>query len=135
MSDTQQTAQRRIHVGRRKSAVARARLVPGSGRFEINGRPLEDVFPIASSRAEAIRPLQVAEREADYDVVARIDGGGTTGQAGALSLAIARALQAEEPDLRAALKQEGLLTRDDRVVERKKYGLKKARKAPQYSKR
>ena len=125
----------KIHVGRRKSAVARARLTRGSGRFEINGRALEDYFPTEKMRNAVVAPFETVEQTGQWDVVARINGGGTTGQSDALKLAIARALVDDDPQLRAPLKAAGLLTRDDRKVERKKYGLKKARRAPQFSKR
>lgn len=126
---------RPIGTGRRKEAVARVRLVPGSGRFSLNGRPLEDYFSSRAHRLQATAPLRLAGRDKDLDVIARIDGGGTTGQAGALRLGIARALVSLDPTLRPALKREGMLSRDAREKERRKYGLKKARKAPQYSKR
>jgi small subunit ribosomal protein S9 len=125
----------RIHTGRRKSSVARVRLVAGSGRFVLNGRPLEDYFPVESFQAQVREPFEVTESAGQFDVIARITGGGVSGQAGALRHGIARALEAEEPDWRGLLKRAGLLTRDARKTERKKYGLKKARKAPQYSKR
>jgi small subunit ribosomal protein S9 len=124
-----------IHTGRRKSAVARARVKRGSGQFSLNGRPLDDYFRTEKLRAHALEPLTVLEETGKWDVSARIHGGGTTGQAGALRLAIARALADEDPAWRAPLKSAGLLTRDARKVERKKYGLKKARRAPQFSKR
>jgi small subunit ribosomal protein S9 len=122
-------------TGRRKEAVARVRLMPGSGGFEVNGRPLEDYFPTRVHRMVAQAPLRVAGREKDYDIVATIRGGGISGQAGAIRLGVARALIELDPELRAQLKAEGYLTRDAREKERRKYGLKKARKAPQYSKR
>ena len=122
-------------TGRRKEAVARVRLVPGSGRFELNGRTLEEFFPTRAHRMIVATPLRVAGLERDFDVIARIHGGGTSGQAGALRHGIARALIEMNPELRGSLKSEGLLTRDAREKERRKYGLKKARKAPQYSKR
>ena len=125
----------RIFTGRRKTSVARVRLLPGSGQWTLNGRPLQDYFPVDSLQGAVTRPFRVTETEERFDVVARIHGGGTSGQAGALALGIARALEAEDPEWRAPLKAAGLLTRDARKVERKKYGLKKARKAPQYSKR
>jgi small subunit ribosomal protein S9 len=124
-----------IATGRRKEAVARVRLVPGSGNFQLNGRTLEEFFPTRAHRMIVSSPLRVVGRDKDLDVVARIEGGGVSGQAGALRLGIARALIEMEPDLRAQLKKEGYLTRDAREKERRKYGLKKARKAPQYSKR
>lgn len=125
----------KIFTGRRKTSVARVRLERGSGRFSLNGRPLEDYFPTETLQALVRQPFEVTESSGTFDVVARIHGGGITGQAGAVRLGIARALEGEEPDWRAPLKAAGLLTRDARKTERKKYGLKKARKAPQYSKR
>jgi small subunit ribosomal protein S9 len=122
-------------TGRRKESVARVRLVPGSGQFQLNGRSLEDYFPARTQRVLVSAPLRGAGREKDLDVIARIDGGGSTGQAGALQHGIARALVVMDPSLRTPLKREGFLTRDPREKERRKYGLKKARKAPQYSKR
>jgi small subunit ribosomal protein S9 len=124
-----------IHVGRRKSAVARAQVTKGSGQFTLNGRPLDDYFTTDKLRAHVVEPFGVLEQDEQWDVVARLGGGGTTGQAGALRLAIARALVEYDADWRTPLKQAGLLTRDARRVERKKYGLKKARRAPQFSKR
>ena len=124
-----------IHVGRRKSSVARARITRGSGSFSINGRELEDYFPTEKMRNSVLKPFETVEQVGTWDVEANIDGGGTTGQSDALKMAIARALVAEDPQLRGVLKSAGLLTRDDRKVERKKYGLKKARRAPQFSKR
>ncbi|HEY7763096.1 MAG TPA: 30S ribosomal protein S9 [Actinomycetota bacterium] len=125
----------KIATGRRKEAVARVRLVPGTGEFDINGRNLEEYFPTRVHRMVAVSPLRVTGREKDFDVIATITGGGVSGQAGAIRLGIARALIELEPELRGQLKAEGLLTRDGREKERRKYGLKKARKAPQYSKR
>ena len=122
-------------VGRRKEAVARVRLLPGSGQFTLNGRPLEDYFPNKVHQQLVKSPLVLVEREEQFDIVALLHGGGPSGQAGALRLAIARALTQYSPDDRPALKKAGFLTRDARAVERKKAGLKKARKAPQYSKR
>lgn len=122
-------------TGRRKEAVARARLRDGEGKITVNGRDVEDFFPNPTHRMILTEPLRLAQREETYDVDATLHGGGVTGQAGALRLAIARALIDLEPDLRAVLKKAGFLTRDDRKKESKKYGLKKARKAPQYSKR
>jgi len=123
-------------TGRRKEAVARVRLVPGSGTWTINGRALGEYFPNKVHQQLVNEPFRTLEVEGAYDVIARIDGGGVTGQAGALRLGIARALNAiDEEANRPALKKAGFLTRDPRVKERKKYGLKKARKAPQYSKR
>jgi small subunit ribosomal protein S9 len=122
-------------VGRRKEAVVRVRLVPGSGGFTLNGRTLEDYFPNKVHQQIVKSPLVTVERTETFDVHARLTGGGPSGQAGALRLAIARALIEVTPEDRPALKRAGFLTRDPRATERKKYGLKKARKAPQYSKR
>jgi small subunit ribosomal protein S9 len=124
-----------IATGRRKEAIARVRLVPGSGVMTLNGRTLEEYFPTRAHRMIVAGPLRVAGSEKDFDVVARIEGGGVAGQAGALRLGIARALIELDPELRPALKAEGFLSRDAREKERRKYGLKKARKAPQFSKR
>jgi small subunit ribosomal protein S9 len=124
-----------LTTGRRKEAVARVRLVPGSGSFTINGRPLDEYFPTRVHRMVAVSPMRVVGREKDFDVVATIRGGGISGQAGAVRLGIARALIELDPELRRQLKAEGFLMRDAREKERRKYGLKKARKAPQYSKR
>jgi small subunit ribosomal protein S9 len=122
-------------TGKRKTSVARVILRPGDGSWWINGRNLEEYFPRASLRTAASAPLRTAEAEGRFDVRARIHGGGTSGQAGALRHGIARALVEADPELRTALKREGFLKRDARIVERKKAGLRKARKAPQYSKR
>ena len=122
-------------TGRRKEAVARVRLVPGSGQFDLGGRTLEQAFPNRAHRMEITAPLRLVDHDQDVDVLARLTGGGVAGQAGALRHGIARALVDLDPDLRPALKAEGFLTRDSREKERRKYGLKKARKAPQYSKR
>ncbi|GAA0387933.1 MULTISPECIES: 30S ribosomal protein S9 [Micromonospora] len=122
-------------VGRRKEAIVRVRIVPGTGKITCNGRDLEAYFPSKVHQQLIKDPLVTAEKPEAFDVIANLRGGGTTGQAGALRLAIARALIVNEPDDRPALKKAGFLTRDARVKESKKYGLKKARKAPQYSKR
>jgi small subunit ribosomal protein S9 len=122
-------------TGRRKRAVARVRLRPGAGALTINKRPLDEYFRSATQRVHATEPLRVTSRAESYDIDATIDGGGISGQAGALRLGIARGLVELDPELRVALKKAGLLTRDAREKESKKYGLKKARKAPQYSKR
>ena len=123
-------------TGRRKEAVARVRLVPGDGAFTINrSRTLEEYFPNLAVRMTILEPLRVAGREKGYNIFALLEGGGNTGQAGALRHGIARALIDLDPELRIPLKRAGLLTRDARAKERRKYGLKKARKAPQYSKR
>jgi small subunit ribosomal protein S9 len=125
----------KIFTGRRKSSVARARVTRGSGQIVLNGRPLEEYFGTEKLRAQVNEPFGVLEQEGQWDVTARIHGGGTTGQAGALRHAISRALAEDTPEWRDPLKKAGLLTRDARKVERKKYGLKKARRAPQFSKR
>jgi small subunit ribosomal protein S9 len=122
-------------VGRRKEAVVRVRLVPGTGGFRLNGRDLATYFPNKVHQQLVKEPLVITERVESYDVLATLQGGGISGQAGALRLGIARALVALNADDRPALKAAGFLTRDARATERKKYGLKKARKAPQYSKR
>jgi small subunit ribosomal protein S9 len=122
-------------TGRRKEAVVRIRLVEGTGKIVLNGRALEDYFPSRAHRMIVTSPLRLTGREKDFDVIARLDGGGVSGQAGALRHSIARALIDHDPELRPQLKSEGFLTRDAREKERRKYGLKKARKAPQYSKR
>jgi small subunit ribosomal protein S9 len=122
-------------TGRRKEAVARVRLRPGGGAVTVNGRPLENYFPTATHRMILSEPLRLTNTAEVYDVDCTIDGGGVSGQAGALRMGIARALALLDPELRSQLKKAGMLTRDDRKKESKKYGLKKARKAPQYSKR
>jgi small subunit ribosomal protein S9 len=122
-------------TGRRKEAVARVRIVPGTGLWTVNGRTLDSYFPNKLHQQVVNEPFANLQLEGRFDVIARIHGGGITGQAGALRLAIARALIGIEADDRPALKKAGFLTRDSRIKERKKYGLKKARKAPQYSKR
>jgi small subunit ribosomal protein S9 len=123
-------------TGRRKEAVARVRLVPGTGQWTVNGRTLESYFPNKLHQQVVSEPFVTTDLVGRFDVVARIHGGGITGQAGALRLGVARALNAVDVEAnRPSLKKAGLLTRDARVIERKKAGLKKARKAPQYSKR
>ena len=122
-------------TGRRKEAVARAQVRPGTGQFTINGKTLEAYFPTAVSQMVVAEALTLTERRESYDVTASIHGGGVSGQAGALRLAIARSLVEIDPETRPALKKAGLLTRDARKKESKKYGLKKARKAPQFTKR
>ena len=122
-------------TGRRKAAVARVRIRPGSGVLTVNKRPLDEYFPSATHRMVITEPMRLVERAEDYDVDSTLDGGGVSGQAGALRLGIARALAELDPELRVPLKRAGFLTRDAREKESKKYGLKKARKAPQYSKR
>ena len=122
-------------TGRRKQAVARVRIRAGAGTITVNRRPVEQYFPSPSHQMIVSEPLKVTETSEVYDVDATIDGGGVAGQAGALRLGIARALAVLDPEQRASLKKAGFLTRDAREKESKKYGLKKARKAPQYSKR
>jgi small subunit ribosomal protein S9 len=122
-------------TGKRKTSVARVILRPGDGATWINGRSLEEYFPREALRTSATAPLRVAGLEGRFDLWARLDGGGVAGQAGALRHGIARALVEADPELRVSLKREGFLTRDARQVERKKAGLKKARKRPQFSKR
>ncbi len=122
-------------TGRRKEAVARVRLRAGSGKVIINGHPIEQYFTILTHRQAATEALRLTQTADVYDVDAAIDGGGVSGQAGALRLGIARALVGLDDELRPTLKKAGLLVRDAREKERRKYGLKKARKAPQYSKR
>ena len=122
-------------VGRRKEAIVRVRLLAGTGQFKLNGRTIEEYFPNKVHQQLIREPFVILEKAEQYDVVGLLHGGGISGQAGALRLGIARALIEIDPDDRPALKKAGFLTRDPRVTERKKYGLKKARKAPQYSKR
>jgi small subunit ribosomal protein S9 len=124
-----------LGTGRRKEAIARVRISPGSGQWKINDRSLEDFFPNKVHQQLISEPLVALGADSQFDIVARITGGGVSGQAGALRLGIARALTLVDPENRPTLKRAGFLTRDARVIERKKYGLKKARKAPQYSKR
>lgn len=122
-------------TGRRKESVARVRVRDGSGAVTLNGRPLEQYFPTMAIRMRVMEPLNITQTQGRYDIEATLGGGGTTGQADALRLGIARALIELEPELRDTLKKAGMLTRDARVVESKKYGLRKARRAPQYTKR
>jgi len=122
-------------TGKRKTSVARVILRPGDGQWWVNGKTLEEYFPRPSQRMVATAPLRVAEAEGRFDIRVRLHGGGPSGQAGAPRHGLARALVDADPAVRAALKREGFLTRDARIVERKKAGLHKARKAPQYSKR
>ncbi|WP_053361338.1 30S ribosomal protein S9 [Bacillus sp. FJAT-27251] len=124
-----------IGTGRRKSSVARVRLVPGDGKIIVNGREIEDYIPFAALREVVKQPLVATETLGAYDVVVNVNGGGYTGQAGAIRHGIARALLQADPEFRPSLKSAGLLTRDARMKERKKYGLKGARRAPQFSKR
>ncbi|MDQ0220587.1 30S ribosomal protein S9 [Peribacillus cavernae] len=122
-------------TGRRKSSVARVRLVPGEGRIIVNKREIEEYIPFAALREIVKQPLVATETLGNYDVLVNVSGGGYTGQAGAIRHGIARALLQVEPEYRGSLKSAGLLTRDSRMKERKKYGLKGARRAPQFSKR
>jgi small subunit ribosomal protein S9 len=124
-----------IGTGRRKEAIARVRIAPGTGQWKINDRTLDAYFPNKVHQQLVNEPFVALGAENHFDVIARITGGGVSGQAGALRLGISRALMLVDPESRPALKKAGFLTRDARVKERKKYGLKKARKAPQYSKR
>ena len=130
-----ETKDRTLGTGRRKEAVARIRLLPGTGQFSLNGRTLEDYFTSRAQRMVATAPLRAINREKEFDVVARIHGGGVAAQAEALRHGIARALVEAEPSLRVELKRRGFLTRDPREKERRKAGFKKARKRPQFSKR
>lgn len=122
-------------VGRRKSSVVRVRLYEGTGEMTLNGRSLDDYFPSMAQRLRVLEPIRSVGLEGRYDVAAKLEGGGLTGQTDALRLGIARALVALNPELRTSLKRAGMLTRDARIVERKKYGLRKARRAPQFTKR
>ena len=122
-------------TGRRKNAIARVRLTEGSGKITINGKDIEEFFGMETLKVIARQPLTVTNTTSKYDVIVKVTGGGFTGQAGAIRHGIARALNEANIEFRAALKQNGFLTRDPRMKERKKYGLKKARKAPQFSKR
>ena len=124
-----------LGTGKRKTSVARVILRPGDGKTWINGRSIDDYFPRATHRSVVLSPLGVAEAEGTYDLRVRVHGGGVSGQAGAIRHGIARALVEADPELRIPLKRQGFLTRDARKVERKKAGLHKARKAPQFSKR
>jgi len=122
-------------TGRRKNAVARVRLVPGTGVVKVNGKPVEQYFPSGSTFSLVLEPLKITETDGKYDIAVNVEGGGVTGQAGATRHGIARALLKVDSALRDTLKKAGFLTRDSRMKERRKYGLKKARKAPQFSKR
>ena len=124
-----------IYIGRRKTSVARVILRNGNGKITVNGKDFEQAFPQLLSREDILNPLKVTETTGNYDILVNVHGGGTTGQAQAIRLGIARALSEINPDLRPALKKEGFLTRDPRMVERKKYGRPKARKRFQFSKR
>ena len=122
-------------TGRRKTSIARVRIKAGSGQFLVNGRPVEEFFTTAATLGAATQPLNVTEARNTYDVWVRVGGGGISGQAGAVSLGVARALRKDAPTFEPALREHQLLTRDPRMVERKKYGLRKARRATQFSKR
>ncbi|GMQ92603.1 MAG: 30S ribosomal protein S9 [Acidimicrobiia bacterium] len=122
-------------TGRRKTSVARVRIYDGTGEYTLNGRTMDDYFTDPELRRRAHEAFKVTDLEGRYDINATLHGGGTTGQSDALRLGIARALIELDPELRSALKKEGMLTRDSRKVERKKYGLRKARRAPQFTKR
>lgn len=122
-------------TGRRKSSVARVILTLGNGQFVINGREFEDYIPSAATRLDVLQPLELTESIGKYDISVNVNGGGITGQAGAIRLGITRALLEVDPELRKLLKPAGMITRDPRKKERKKYGLRKARRAPQFSKR
>ncbi|MCT4634350.1 MAG: 30S ribosomal protein S9 [Firmicutes bacterium] len=122
-------------TGRRKNATARVRLLPGSGNIVINGKSIDEYFDFETIRREVRRPLQVTGTETKFDVIVKVEGGGFTGQSGAIRHGVSRALLQADPEFRATLKAEGFLTRDPRMKERKKPGLKKARRAPQFSKR
>ena len=122
-------------TGRRKDAIARVRLIEGTGKITVNGKDLDEFFGLETLKTIVRQPLNVTNTESKYDVIATVKGGGFTGQAGAIRHGIARALNAANIEFRPALKSNGFLTRDPRMKERKKYGLKKARKAPQFSKR
>ena len=124
-----------LGTGRRKSSVARVFLRPGKGSFTVNGREFEDYIPSAAIRLDVLQPLELTENVGKFDIIVNVFGGGVSGQAGAIRLGITRALMEVNPDYRAVLKPAGLVTRDPRAKERKKYGLKKARRAPQFSKR
>jgi small subunit ribosomal protein S9 len=122
-------------TGRRKSSIARVRLVPGTGKFEINGRNFVEYIPSAAVRLDVLQPVALTGVGTQYDIFVNVCGGGISGQAGAIRLGISRALMLVNPEFRGPLKKAGLITRDPRSTERKKYGLKKARRAPQFSKR
>ena len=124
-----------LGTGRRKKSVARVILTNGTGKFVINGREFEDYMPSAANRLDIMQPIVLTESDNKFDISVNVFGGGITGQAGSIRLGITRALMVANPDLREVLKRAGLVTRDPRAKERKKYGLKKARRAPQFSKR
>lgn len=122
-------------TGKRKSSIARVNIIPGTGKITINKKDMNEVYTLETLKAIVLKPFKVANMMEKYDVIATVHGGGFTGQAGALAHGIAKALATTDADVHAVLKRNGLLTRDSRVKERRKYGLKKARKAPQFSKR
>ncbi|MFO1051844.1 MAG: 30S ribosomal protein S9 [Planctomycetota bacterium] len=122
-------------TGRRKTSVARVRIKSGAGQFFVNGKPMDAFFTTPETRKAAMQPLVATECASSYDVWVNVGGGGITGQSGAVSLGLARALKVDNPALEAKLREHGLLTRDSRMIERKKYGLHKARRATQFSKR
>lgn len=122
-------------TGKRKSAIARVRITPGTGKITVNEKPLEEFYSLETLKAVVTRPFAVANTMEKYDVIATVHGGGFSAQAGAIAHGIAKALATTDGDVRTSVKRAGLLTRDSRVKERRKYGLKKARKAPQFSKR
>ncbi len=122
-------------TGKRKSSIARVNIIPGTGKITINKKDIDEVYTLDTLKAIVLKPFTVANMMEKYDVIADVHGGGFAGQAGAVAHGIAKALATTDPEVRLSLKRNGLLTRDSRVKERRKYGLKKARKAPQFSKR
>lgn len=122
-------------TGRRKNAVARVRIRPGTGGIQVNGRDMEEYFPREDHQSSVLEPLRVTHNQGRFDVFVNVNGGGITGQAGAIRMGLARALESSDASLRPTLKEHGLLTRDSRMVERKKYGRRGARRSPQFSKR
>lgn len=122
-------------TGKRKSSIARVNIIPGTGKITINKKDINDLYTLDTLKAIVLKPFNVTNLMEKYDVIATVNGGGFAGQAGAVAHGIAKALSTTDPDVRTTLKRNGLLTRDSRVKERRKYGLKKARKAPQFSKR
>ncbi len=122
-------------TGKRKSSIARVNIIPGTGKITINKKDMDEVYTLDTLKAIVLKPFKVANMMEKYDVIATVNGGGFSGQAGAIAHGIAKALATTDPEVRTILKRNGLLTRDSRVKERRKYGLKKARKAPQFSKR
>lgn len=122
-------------TGKRKSSIARVNIIPGTGKITINGKDMNEIYKLDTLKAIVLKPFNIANMIEKYDVDAKVSGGGFVGQAGAIAHGISKALATTDPEVRTALKRNGLLTRDSRVKERRKYGLKKARKAPQFSKR